>query len=83
MKKPKAIDITIVVTISGPPKSGKSMIAAYLEKRLKVFGVEVKGEPSDLTPEAKAHRDRELEIDLVKGIASRVRVIIKTRRTRS
>jgi pantothenate kinase-related protein Tda10 len=80
MKKPKAIDVTIVVTISGPPKSGKSMIAAYLEKKLKAFGVEVKGEPSDLTPEAQARRDRDLEKYLAQGIASRIKVIIKTRR---
>ena len=83
MKNPKAVTVTIVVAISGPPKSGKSMIAAYLEKKLKAFGIEVEGEPSDLNPEAQARLNRELETYLVKGIAPKVRVRIKTRRTRS
>ena len=82
MKNPKAITVTIVVTISGPPKSGKSMIAAYLEERIKAFGIEVKGEPCDLNPEARARRRRELWPHLPEVIASRARVIIKTRRTK-
>jgi len=74
---------TITITFSGPPKSGKSMIAAYFEKKLKAFGIEVEGEPSDLSPEAQAIRSRELETYLVKGVAPKVKVIIKTRRVGS
>ena len=64
----------ITITISGPPKSGKSLIALAVEKTLRDAKIPVSMEKTDVRKEVDDNRRRDLEQIVRTAVTGKVKV---------
>lgn len=64
----------ITITISGPPKSGKSLIALTVEKALRDARIPVSMEEMDMRKDVDDARRRDLERIVRTAVAGKVKV---------